>query len=197
MFKVGITGGIGSGKTTVANLFKELGAPIYNADQRAKELMLSHPELKEKIINLIGSEAYTSDGQLNRKLIAEKAFNNSEILSKLNSVVHPYVFADAEAWFLLQKAYPYALKEAALLVETGSYKKLDFTVIVIADEKTRIERIMKRDGLKSEEEVRVRIKNQMSDETKISKADFIIRNDDQNSLIKQVVRIHKLLTTIS
>lgn len=195
MLKVGITGGIGSGKTTVCKLFEQLGVPIYYADDRAKYLMQHEHYLIDLIKQNFGAEVYDNGGALNRRLLAEKVFNNSEKLALLNSLVHPAVFRDTERFVEQQqiKNLPYAMKEAALLVETGSYKSLHKLIVVTAPLELRIQRVMARDGA-THDEVLARIRHQMPEEEKIKLADYIITNDkDEEHLKLQVLNIHEQL----
>ncbi len=194
MRKVGITGGIGSGKTTVCKIFETLGIPIYYADDRAKWLMVNSPALQTGIINLFGKESYDEEGQLNRAYIGGIAFKHPKKLQKLNALVHPAVFVDGENWQQEQLAlqFPYTLKEAALLYESGSHKFLDKMIVVTAPEELRIERVMKRDGL-DREAVQDRIARQMPEAGKVAQADYIINNDGQQLLIPQVLEIHQQL----
>ncbi len=194
MRKVGITGGIGSGKTTVCKIFETLGIPIYYADDRAKWLMVNSPALQTGIINLFGKESYDEEGQLNRAYIGGIAFKHPKKLQKLNALVHPAVFVDGENWQQEQLAlqFPYTLKEAALLYESGSHKFLDKMIVVTAPEELRIERVMKRDGL-DREAVQDRIARQMPVAEKVAQADYIINNDGQQLLIPQVLEIHQQL----
>ena len=191
MLKVGITGGIGSGKTTVCQIFEKLGVPVYYADQRAKELMEDDKQLASDIRREFGDEVYDAEGHLQRKLLAEMVFSNEEKLLKLNSLVHPAVFRDNQSWneVLAKKGYPYTLKEAALLVETGSYLMLDKMIVVSAPEEDRIKRVMERDGVTAEQ-VKARIKAQMPEEQKVKYADYIIFNDLIMELVPQVTKIH-------
>lgn len=188
MKKVGITGGIGSGKSTVCKIFEVLGVPVYYADSRAKSLMNEHVEVRNAIIDLLGEQAY-QDGILDRKYIASIVFKDKEKLAALNAIVHPAVHKDAADWFASHQDHPYAMQEAALLVENGSYKKFDFLISVSAPQALRIERVMKRDAV-SEEEVMKRIKNQLPQEDKDAVADFIIYNDGSASLIQQILHTH-------
>ena len=194
MLKVGITGGIGSGKTTACKFFEELGVPVYYADERAKYLMQRELHLIDEIKRNFGSEVY-KDGQLNRPLLAAKVFNNKQQLQLLNSLVHPAVFRDTERWVKEQSAkkVSYVLQEAALLVETGSYKKLDKLIVVTAPLHTRTERVSQRDQT-SVAEVTARVHNQLPEEEKVKLADYVIKNDkDLDSLKKQVLKIHEQL----
>jgi dephospho-CoA kinase len=198
MLKVGITGGIGSGKTTVAKIFAAMGVPVYNADIKAKKIMASNPDVKKQIKALLGNEAYHSNGKPNRPYIASKIFGNKDLLTAMNHIVHPAVHTDTEAWtnhYLKEGNTAYILKEAALLVENGSYKSLDKLIVVTCPEAERILRVMKRDKL-PEEEVIKKIKNQLPESEKIKVADYIIINDGQHPLIPQVWKIHQELITI-
>lgn len=194
MLRLGITGGIGSGKTTVCKIFETLNIPIYYADDRAKWLMVKSPSLQTGIIQLFGDKAYAADGSLNRAHIGGIAFKDPAKLQKLNALVHPAVFVDGENWQQEQLALgvPYTLKEAALIYETGSYKMLDKVIVVTAPEEIRIQRVMKRDKLTAEE-VKERIARQMPESEKVEKADYVIQNDGQHSLIKQVLQIHQAI----
>jgi dephospho-CoA kinase len=192
MLKVGITGGIGSGKTTVCKVFETLGIPIYYADDRAKFLMNTDEFLVTEITKIFGEQAYLSIGELNRPHIASIAFSDKNVLQKLNALVHPVVHRDSEKWFLEQQNVPYVLKEAALHFETGGYKMLDKMITVFAPKEVRIERVMKRDK-RTVEEVEARINNQMPDSEKVKLADFVIYNDGSQSLIQQIYTIHQSL----
>jgi dephospho-CoA kinase len=187
MIKVGITGNMGSGKTTVCSIFAALGIPIYDADSRAKALMLE-PRLKNQIITIFGTESYDLKGQLNPSHISKQVFTNANLLTQLNEVVHPAVAEDALAWHASQQA-PYTLREAALLIESGSYKQLDQLILVSAPEPLRIKRVQMRNQW-SLEEIKARMAKQMPEEEKRAYAQHIITNDGQHSLIEQVLRIH-------
>lgn len=188
MIKVGVTGGIGSGKTTVCKIFETLGIPIYYADVRGKELMQTDPELIKKITELFGKQAYTN-GELNRKFISSQVFQSKPLLEKLNALVHPAVAMDAEKWADQYQSESYIIKEAALLFENGSYKQLDKIITVYASQELRIKRVRERDNV-SYDEVVARIKNQIPDDEKVKKSDFVIYNDGKHTLIKQVLSIH-------
>lgn len=192
MLHVGITGGIGAGKTTVCKLFEVLGIPIYYADDRAKWLMENQQELISGIVQLFGTEAYDAQKHLNRSYIAQKAFHNPELLQQLNALVHPAVALDGMEWQQAQSEIPYTLKEAALLFESGSYKLLDKIIVVSAPLELRIQRVMERDG-STREAVLQRISRQIPQEEKEARADFIIRNDGISPLIPQVLSIHQKL----
>ena len=188
MIKVGITGGIGSGKTHICEMFKELGVPVYNADERAKYLMSHNEELKAQIVAVFGDTSY-KDGELNREFLSQVVFQDKALLEKLNSIVHPAVAKDADEWHQLHADKPYTIKEAALLFETESYKALDKTILVHADEDERILRVMQRDHV-TKDKVLARIKNQMLDIDKMTFADFIINNDGKREIDKVVRKIH-------
>jgi dephospho-CoA kinase len=187
MLRVGITGGIGSGKTTVARLFQLLGIPVYFADDEAKNLMNHDAALKQAIIAVFGEEAYNASG-LNRALISSLAFSEPDKLNALNAIVHPAVIAHGEKWMLRQSA-PYVLKEAALLFESGSNKQLDFVIGVTCSTELRIDRVVGRDG-SSREAVLARMQKQMDEEEKMKLCDFIITNDEKTAIIPQVLRLH-------
>lgn len=192
--RVGITGGIGSGKSLVCRMFAKLGVPVYDADYWAKWLVSYDPEIKKGIVDLFGPEAYTSDGEYNRPYVAKIVFAEPSGLAGLNALVHPAVERHSRAWHEEQAAlgHPYTLKEAALMVESGSHKWLDYLIVVTAPEALRIRRVMRRDGL-TEAEVRARMASQMPESEKVKLADFVIFNDGMQMLIPQVWRIHRLL----
>ena len=192
---VGITGGIGSGKTFICEKFKEMGIPVYNADVKAKYLMENDEILKQKLINHFGKEIYLNS-KLNKPFLANKIFNNKEELAFINSVVHPAVEMDVEKWKEKNKDYPYLIKEAALLFENGSYKKLDKIILVHAPEDERVLRVMKRDNT-TKENVLSRIKNQMSDLDKMKNADFIINNNGRNEINKIVMKMNMYFSQVS
>ncbi|WP_370090313.1 dephospho-CoA kinase [Ekhidna sp.] len=189
---VGITGGIGSGKTTICKVFETLGAITYYSDDRAKWLMENDSKLIIGVKELFGEKAYQND-KLDRKHIASQAFKDSSILEKLNNIVHPAVARDVEEWASKNQNAKLLLKEAALLFETGSYKSLYKTILVTAQEEVRIERVTKRDAHRTNEDVRDIIQKQMKDEEKIPLADFIIENDGTKSVIKQVMDVYNHL----
>ena len=191
MLRVGITGGIGSGKSTVCRIFATLGIPIYYADIRAKELMISDSDVIHQIKNLFGKNAYDESGHLNRKFIAEQAFQNKNLLRQLNAIVHPAVFRDTLEWYQTNHEKAYTLYEAAIMFESGSYKFLDKVITVFAPLEDRIARTIKRDNI-SREEVLERIDKQMPEEEKMNRADYIIYNDHSQPLIEQVLNIHRL-----
>lgn len=194
MLKVGITGGIGSGKTTVCKLFEALGVAVYYADDRAKFLMQHEHFLIDQIKQNFGEDIY-DHGQLNRALLAQKVFGNKEQLALLNSLVHPVVFRDTERWYneQLTAKPPYVLKEAALLVETGAYKMLDKLIVVSAPLDIRLQRVVARDKVTAAE-VTQRMNNQLAEEEKRKLADFVIENNSDLETLKiQIEKIHQAL----
>jgi len=190
MLKIGLTGGIGSGKSTVAVIFVLLGIPVYYADLRAKELMNSNETLKASIQKAFGPSSYTA-GKLNRSFLAESVFGHPEKLALLNSLVHPVTIADAQEWMKNQTS-TYTLKEAALIFESGSANGLDAVIGVSAPKEIRISRVMQRDH-SSYEEVVKRMDGQMDEATKLSLCQYVIYNDEQSLLIPQVISIHEML----
>lgn len=194
MLRVGITGGIGSGKTTACKLFEKLGVPVYYADIRAKQLMEDDKQLKASIIENFGVASFSEDATLNRAYLASIVFANEKKLQLLNSLVHPVVAKDSESWneILEKNGYAYSLREAALLIESGSYKLLDKIIVVTAPDSERVQRVMLRDNA-TEEQTLIRIKAQMPNEEKLKFADYIIENTDLISLAQQVKEIHEKL----
>jgi len=191
MKKIGITGGIGSGKTTVCRVFASFGIPVFYADTVAKEIMVTDRQLMEGVRTTFGAESYDEDGRLNNKHIAGIVFNNSTELEKLNALVHPAVFRAFDEWVAtVPSTVPYILKEAALLFESGSYRTCDKTIVVTAPVAMKTQRVVDRDGL-SAEQVAARMAKQWSDEEKVELADFLINNDGSRSLILQVMGLHQ------
>jgi dephospho-CoA kinase len=193
MLKVGITGGIGSGKSTACKVFKALGIPVFEADSTAKRLMETNQLIREKLTALFGPSTYHPDHTLDRKYLAGIVFNNPDLLKQLSAVVHPVVREAFDQWCEMQQT-PYLIYEAAILFESGFYKLMDKTITVSTDESERIQRVMKRDGT-TEEQVRQRIRNQWTDEQRIKLADFVIRNNDNELMIPQIITIDKILRT--
>lgn len=188
--KIGITGGIGSGKSTVCKIFEVLGIPVYYADDRAKWLMNNDTNLIEGVKSVFGNEAYHADGTLNRPFIADIVFNDKSKLAELNTLVHPAVFEDGMAWNEANVAAPYTLKEAAILFESGSYLTVDKVITVFTPKEIRIQRVLMRDDT-TREAIEARMDKQMPEEEKIERSDFVIYNNDEHSLIKQVLDIHR------
>jgi dephospho-CoA kinase len=190
---IGLTGGIGSGKTTVAKKLQSLGIPVYFADDEAKKLM-NQPEIALKIQELFGDEVYV-DGVLQREVLAQKVFFDANNLTKLNAIVHPAVANDFKKWVNLHLNSKYVVKEAAILFETQGHKNCDFTILVTAPEHIRIQRVLKRDRV-TKEQVEARIKNQWKDEVKKELADFVFLNDSfdsfDNSFAKLIIFLNNI-----
>jgi len=187
---IGITGNIGSGKTTVCKIFESMGIPIYYADEEAKRLMEDDLNVKEQIKLVFGMSAYAEDGSLDRKYLGSIVFNNPKMLNKLNYIVHPAVKRHSLAWSKKQKNAAYTIKEAALLIESGNYTALDKIIVVTAPLALRIARVMKRDAT-DEAEVMAREDKQLPEKEKVALADHIIINDGEHSLVEQVQKVHK------
>ena len=191
--KVGLTGGIGSGKSIVAKIFKILGIPCYDSDFQARTITESSIEVRNKIISRFGSNAYLPSGKYNRKEMAERVFNDSSILKELNAIVHPALESDYLTWYSMHSSLPFVLKEAALLCETGSFKQLDKMIVVSAPEALRIQRTLLRDPSRSQNQIENIVKNQWPEENKVKLADFVINNDGIELIIPQVLYIYKQL----
>lgn len=191
---IGLTGGIGSGKTTVAGMFESLGVPVYKSDDKAKELMITSEEMIAEIIALLGDEAYIA-GELNRPYIALKVFSDKTFLDRLNAIVHPVVREDFHQWASEQNT-PYVIQEAAILFENDAYQKFDRMILVTAPKRLRLERVMQRDQV-AEDNIIARMNHQWEDEKKIPLADFVIENIDLSRTVSQVKKIHKKLAEIS
>jgi len=196
MLKIGLTGNMGSGKTTVSKIFEILGVPVFYADDEAKKVMTADQQLKKEIKAAFGEQSYFGDGSLNRKHIAALVFNDKKQLETLNSIVHPAVFRSFDQWVKNYSQVPYVVKEAALLFESDSYKLCDYTVMVQAPLEGRIERAMKRDNL-TRAEVESRNANQFSEEKKTQLADYVIKNDGRHLVIPQVLKLHSLFLSLS
>lgn len=189
MLKIGITGGIGSGKTTVCRIFEVLGIPVFYADVEAKKVMVQDAALVEEIERHFGPGIYLQDRQLDRAKLARIVFNDQEKLQLLNSLVHPATLLAYKKWVKAQTA-PYVMKEAAILFESGSYKLSALNILVVSPEHLRISRVMARDKV-TEDEVRDRMSKQWTDEQKIKLADFTIDNDGKKALLPQVLQLHR------
>ena len=189
MLKVGITGGIGAGKSTVSSVVNFLGYPVYNSDERAKWLMSNSIELKDELIKLFGKESFLND-ELNRNFISNLVFKNSVLLDKLNQLVHPKVSLDYNLWINKNKNASIVFKEAAILIESGAYKEMDKIIVVVCSIEERINRVMNRDGVNADE-IKKRMNAQLTDKERIAKADFVIDNSSsENKLqanIKEVI----------
>ncbi len=189
--QVGITGGIGSGKSLICKIFAVLGVPVYEADSRAKAIYVQNLQLKKQIIEEFGQESYLPDGQLNRKHLAAQVFTNGDKVALLNSLVHPRVAKDFTAWLSAHTYYPYVIKEAALLFESGSYKSLDKIITVFTPLDLRIQRIAARDTHRTPQEIQAIIGKQLSEEDKMQKADYVLLNDEKHLIIPQVLALHR------
>jgi dephospho-CoA kinase len=194
--QIGITGGIGSGKSTVCRIFSTLGIPVYDADSRAKSLMTTDGILVSQIKKEFGSLSFRSDGNVDREYLARIVFQDKERLEKLNKLIHPRVALDYERWVSEQKS-EYVLKEAALLFEAKSYQVLDKIILVHAPTETRINRVLKRDPQRTRQQVEDIMENQMQDEEKLKLADFNIVNDESKLVIPQVLELHETFTSMT
>lgn len=193
---VGLTGGIGSGKSTVSKIFETLGVKIFHADEEAKKILAENAEVIDAVKKLFGNDIYDKNNNPDRRKIAEIIFRDKKKLEKLNSIIHPKVFEAFAQWIAgIPSNHPYVIKEAALLYESGSYKTLDKMIAVYSPLPLRMKRVMERDKC-SEKEFLARAENQMPDEEKIKRADFIIYNDESHPLIPQVMEIHKMLCDV-
>lgn len=192
MYKIGITGGIGSGKSLITNVFTVLGVPVYNADTQAKILQDTHPDIINPTKQLLGTESYLPNGMLNRAWVAQKVFGNALLLSQLNAIIHPVVYAHFIDWCTKQNALnvSYILYESALTVETGYYKKLDKLIVVTAPEVLRVHRVLRRDPHRTVEQIKNILQAQMPDSEKVLVADFVINNDDKSLILPGILGIH-------
>lgn len=195
MLKVGITGGIGSGKSTVSKIFELLGIPVYYADDRAKDILVRDQELAAAVRQHFGPETYDANGTLNRKYLGNIVFNDKDKLALLNSLVHPATIRDSNLWASQQQA-PYVLKEAALLFESESFHYLDKIIGVYAPQPLRILRVMKRDHA-TREEVLARMHKQIDEKIKMRLCDYVIQNDEQQLVIPQVLALHQQLLQLA
>lgn len=192
MLKVGITGGMGSGKSTVCNILKNLGVPIFTSDDVGKYLLDNDDYLKDEIKRTFDSDMYTSTGRLDRERMAKLVFNNPDELQRINAIVHPRVKAEFDSWCKKNEKKPYVVKEAAILFETGKHKEMDKMVTVFCPKEERINRIIKRDEA-TKEDIEKRMMHQYSDAERNALADFIIINDGKEDLLPQVMELHELL----
>lgn len=192
--EVGITGGIGAGKSVVCKVFATLGIPVYHADSRAKQLMEESASLKEQVKGVFGKNSFHQNGKLNREYLANLVFSDSEKVQKLNELVHPEVAKDYACWVENHgKQFPYLIKEAALLIESGSYKQLDYLVAVLAPEELRIARVMARDRHRERRQVELIISRQLSDQQRKEPSDRVLNNDEKQLLVPQILDLHKYL----
>ena len=196
MLKIGITGGIGSGKSTVCKVFETLGIPVYYADTEAKKLLDTDTTVFQLVRTAFGEVILNDLGKIDRKKMAAIVFADDEKLAKLNSIIHPAVAKHFEKWLLQQKNAPYILKEAAILFESGANKQVDKVIAVTAPLELRIERIVKRDNV-SEKEVKKRIKNQWTEEEIVKRSDYVIINDEVELVVPRVMEVHQELVRVS
>ncbi len=194
MLRIGLTGGIGSGKSTVARIFQSLGIPIYSSDIEAKRLMQTDPFIRESIVEAFGEEAYNGS-MPNTKRMAEIVFNDPAALEKLNQIIHPATINNAKAWMGKQQA-PYVIKESALIFESGAGEGLDLVICVYAPKSLRIQRVMQRESV-SRETVLARMNRQIDEELKRRLCDRVIYNDEQQPLLQQVLSLHKSLLAMA
>lgn len=190
LLQIGITGGIGSGKSTICRIFQSLGIPVYDADSRARWIMNNHEILRKEVKAEFGEEAYNQKGQLNRPYMATQVFNSGNRVKKLNALIHPKVGADYLQWTKQHPKAPYLLKEAALMFESQSYLVLDKVITVYAPEEIRIKRVLKRDSHRSEAQIKAIFGKQLAEEEKIKRADFVVYNNDQKMVLPQVLELH-------
>ena len=199
MLRIGITGGIGSGKSTASRLFHALGVPVYDADTRARWVMENDPALRDELRAVFGAAIYDAAGGLNRPALAGMVFNNPARLAQLNGLVHPHVGTDFERWATVQQqlGYAYVLKEAALLFEAGSYKQLARIITVFAPLAVRTARVLRRDPQRSAADVAAIMAKQLSEEEKMQRADHVLLNDDVQPLLPQVLALHAAFSAAS
>lgn len=188
--QVGVTGGIGSGKSVVCRIFNCLGVPVYEADERAKWLTSHDPEIRRAVVALLGPGSFDGQGHYNRQYVASRVFNDPDLLQQLNQIIHPRVFADSDRWFRGQSGQPYVLREAALMNKAGDGNPLDYVVVVWAPLALRIERTKLRDPQRTESEIRSIVERQITEEARLRLADFVIENDRESALIPQVLKLH-------
>lgn len=197
MLRIGVTGGIGSGKTVVCRVFEALGVPVYYTDLRTRGIQIFDEEVVEGIKKLFGEDAYSSPLRLNKEFIAGKVFEDKEKLEKLNALVHPKVFEDFEEWCYDNKHHPYIVKESALSFETGIYKKLDKTILVTAPENIRIKRVLARDTFRTEGNIKSIIDKQMPEEEKMKLANYVFINDNSTLLLPEILKLHHTFSNSS
>ena len=185
---IGITGGIGSGKSTVSNILNHLGYKVYNSDIRAQELLFESNDLKNRLIQLIGPKVLVEE-KINKKILSDIIFNNKSILKKINSIIHPEVIKDFKSWVGKHSNEKILFKESALLFESGTYKDLDSIILVIAQKKIRIKRILQRDTYRTEDQILSIIKNQVSPSSVIEFCDFILENDEKELFLPKVISL--------
>ena len=189
MKKVGVTGGIGSGKTMVCSVFEHLGIPVYSSDNRARVLMEQSPEVRKPIIDLLGKKAYHA-GKLNKQLLTRRLFDDPDLREKINRIVHPVVFEDFLAWSEKYRGKHYVIQEAAIIFESGADHFLDQVINVYAPVRIRIDRLVKRDRSNARE-IRKKMKSQMSEKERRQRADYTLVNDGKRMILPQILKIHK------
>ena len=194
MIKLGITGGIGSGKTIVCEVFKCLGIPVFNSDLIARRIVDQNACVINEIKSQFGDDVYTNVG-LDRKKLSQIVFQNKSALERLNSIVHPAVFDEFQAWLAENKNAPFIIKEAAIMFESGAYKEMDKIATVFAPEKIRLNRVVKRDHIPVDQ-INKRIENQITEQEKINRSDFVIVNDDEQMVLPQVIKIFNELRKV-
>ncbi|KAA9331811.1 dephospho-CoA kinase [Adhaeribacter soli] len=190
MLKIGITGGIGTGKSIVCRIFELLGVPVYDSDHRAKQVMACNPQLKEELIAAFGPKTFNEQG-LDRTFLAKMVFHNAEKLQLLNSLVHPRVKQDFVDWVSENAGAPYVLKEAALMFETEAWRQVDKMITVYAPLDIRMKRLLERDTHRTQTDLENIIAKQLPEEEKIRRADYVVYNDDSQLVIPQVLALHK------
>ncbi|MFC6996694.1 dephospho-CoA kinase [Rufibacter roseus] len=191
MLKIGITGGIGSGKSIVCRCFQLLGVPVYDSDSRAKWVMNHDPELRESLIQTFGPDTFDGNQHLNRAYLAQKVFHNAEELAKLNGLVHPQVRKDFYKWLERHTAAPYVLKEAALMFESNAYKQVDYVLTVSAPIQLRLTRTLQRDTHRTTADIEAIMAKQLSEEERTSRAQFVLYNNDEQLVLPQVEALHQ------
>ncbi|WP_299818673.1 dephospho-CoA kinase [uncultured Pontibacter sp.] len=197
MLKIGITGGIGVGKTIVSRVFELLGIPVYDSDGRAKWVMHHDEALRADLVAAYGEQAFTLDGDLDRKYIASVVFSDPEKLQRHNNLVHPHVRNDFAAWLQQHADKPYIIKEAALMYESGAWKQVDKMIAVYAPLQVRVNRLLLRDAHRTEADIKAIIGKQLSEEEKMRRADYVITNDDQQMIVPQVLALHQHILELS
>ena len=188
--QVGVTGGIGAGKSVVCRIFACLDVPIYEADQRANWLADHDPAIRQEVIALLGPDSFTREGTYNRKYVASRVFTEPLLLQRLNQIIHPRVFADSDRWLQVHTKAPYVIREAALMNKAGDGNSLDYVLVVKVPLNLRVERTKLRDPHRSEAQIRAIIDRQIADETRLQLADFVIENGREDALIPQVLKLH-------
>ncbi len=194
---VGITGGIGSGKSLVCRVFASMGVPVYNADERAKWLSYHDPVVRQSIISLLGDQAYDSEGKYNRTYVASRVFTDSHLLQQLNDIIHPRVKEDTALWVSKNKNAPYLLKEAAIMQKSGRADDPDYLIVVTASREVRVSRVLTRDPHRTRQEIEAIMIHQVSDEIRLGQADFHINNDGIVPLLPQVWALDEKLRSLS